>query len=89
MYTAVKWKQLFIAHFGIIILISAQQKLYQPHANQTEYILLRDGGGGGKYRSCRDKIKKSYIIKSATLSNMKNIDDKNINYFITENKMQF
>lgn len=45
MYTAVKWKQLFIAHFGIIILISAQQKLYQLHANQTEYILLRGWGG--------------------------------------------
>lgn len=43
---SVKWKQLFIAHFGIIILISAQQKLYQLHANQTEYILLRGGGGG-------------------------------------------
>lgn len=29
------------------------------------------------------------MLKSATLLNMKNIDDKNINYFITENKMQF
>lgn len=48
MYTAVKWKQLFIAHFGIIILISAQQKVYQLHANQTEYILLK-GGGGAQY----------------------------------------
>lgn len=51
MYTAVKWKQLFIAHFGIIILISAQQKLYQLriHANQTEYILLRGGAQYAKY----------------------------------------
>lgn len=46
-------------------------------------------GWGGKNWECRNKIKKSYIIKSATLLNMKNIDDKNINYFITENKMQF
>lgn len=48
-YTAVKWKQLHcIAHFGIIISISTQQKL-SPSA-QTKYILL--GGGGaqcGKY----------------------------------------
>lgn len=49
LYTAVKWKQLFISHFGIIILISAQQKVYQLHANQTEYILLK-GGGGSVYK---------------------------------------
>lgn len=51
-YTAVKWKQLrCIAHFGIIILISAQQKSYQLPAVRTEYISLWWcwwwwGGGG-------------------------------------------
>lgn len=38
----------FYSSFWVIILISAQKKSYQLHANQTEYILLR-GGGGAQY----------------------------------------